>query len=56
MIKIDLDFSDKKSQNLFIYQQKYSMKKNDCYNLNKKNELLTHKNNDLESKCKKQEA
>ena len=34
-IKVALDFSDEKSHNLFIFEQKYNMKKNDCFNLEK---------------------
>jgi hypothetical protein len=34
-IRLTLDFSDEKSQHLFIYEQKYNMKKNDCFNLEK---------------------
>jgi len=34
-IRVNLDFSDEKSQNLFIFEQKYNMKKNDCFNLEK---------------------
>ena len=32
-IKFDLDLSDEKSLSNFIYRQKYNMKKNDCFNL-----------------------
>jgi hypothetical protein len=32
---ISLDFSDEKLQNLFIVEQKYNMKKNDCFMLEK---------------------
>ena len=39
-IKVALDFSDEKSQNLFIFEQKYNMKKNDCFNLEKQIRLL----------------
>ncbi len=35
-IKVDLDLSDEKSLNLFIYKQKYNMKKNDYFNLEKR--------------------
>lgn len=34
-IRLTLDFSDEKAQHLFIYEQKYNMKKNDCFNLEK---------------------
>jgi hypothetical protein len=34
-LQIDLDFSDEKSQNLFIFQQKYAMKKQDCARMSK---------------------
>lgn len=34
-IMISLDFSDEKLQNLFIVEQKYNMKKNDCFMLEK---------------------
>lgn len=32
-IKFELDLSDEKSLSNFIYRQKYNMKKNDCFNL-----------------------
>ena len=39
-IKVCLDFSDEKSQNLFIFEQKYNMKKNDYFNLEKQTKAL----------------
>ena len=37
---ISLDFSDKKLQNLFIVEQKYNMKKNDFFMLEKQRAKL----------------
>lgn len=39
-IRLALDLSDEKSQNLFIFEQKYNMKKNDCFNLEKQRNTL----------------
>jgi len=39
-IKVNLDFTDEKSQNLFIFEQKYNMKKNDCFNVERQREKL----------------
>ena len=51
-IRVTLDFSDEKSQNLFIYEQKYNMKKNDCFNLEKQRAALQaqlqHRNTEFE--------
>ena len=51
-IRLTLDFSDEKSQNLFIYEQKYNMKKNDCFNLEKQKTALQaqlqHRNSEYE--------
>jgi len=35
-IKMKLDLSDEKLQKLFIYRQKYNMKKNDFFNLERR--------------------
>jgi len=52
-IRVSLDFSDEKSQNLFIFEQKYNMKKNDCFNLEKQKmalqQQLTQKNDEFET-------
>jgi hypothetical protein len=51
-IRVNLDFSDEKSQNLFIFEQKYNMKKNDCFNLEKQKlalqQQLAHRNSECE--------
>lgn len=51
-IRLTLDFSDEKAQHLFIYEQKYNMKKNDCFNLEKqKSQMLkelSHRNSEFE--------
>ena len=39
-IRVNLDFSDQKSQNLFIFEQKYNMKKNDCFNVERQRDKL----------------
>ena len=50
-IRVSLDFSDEKSQNLFIFEQKYHMKKNDCFNLERQRialqQQLNEKNEEL---------
>lgn len=41
-IKFEIDLSDDKNLQIFIYRQKYNMKKNDCFNLERrKHELET---------------
>ena len=39
-IRVNLDFSDQKSQQLFIFEQKYNMKKNDCFNVERQRDKL----------------
>jgi hypothetical protein len=51
---ITLDFSDEKSQHLFIAQQKYSMKKNECFNLKKRQESLQQQISQVTLECEKQ--
>lgn len=35
-IKFELDLSDDQQLQIFIYRQKYNMKKNDCFNLERR--------------------
>jgi len=39
-IRVHLDLSDEKSLSLFIYRQKYNMKKNEYFNLERRNLTL----------------
>jgi uncharacterized protein YlxW (UPF0749 family) len=59
-LRLNLDFTDEKSQHLFIYEQKYNMRKNDCFNLEKqKNYLqqqLQHTNAEFEKLQNKYKA
>ena len=50
---MNLDFSDEKSQNLFIFEQKYNMKKNDCFNLEKQKLALQQQLANRNSECEK---